>query len=154
MNRLIVYGVVFACFFSLSCEKETGNFFLRINPPSDTLISNLEVFDSFGPVLTDGEFHQVHEWLEISYVINDVLDYKIEDWDSTMILDEYYYQDVPIHEYLGEFEKGESDKYYSLEIKYISDFSDEPAYNQWLGYYFYYYYYYNYSELTYKSTSE
>jgi len=142
----LFFVIVFLCF---SCKKnEDGFFFLRIIPPSDTLIQNLEVFDANGPVAVDGQYHLVSEWAEIKYILNEVLQSQILDWNSTMYFDEYSYYDENFHEFMGEFEKSDEDKYYTLTINYILEISDEPYYNQWVGYYYIFYRYYDRSSLT------
>jgi hypothetical protein len=154
MNSNLKY-LIWICFiFFVSCKKENGLFYLRVIPPADTSITALEVFDALGKVPADGEYYPVTEWLEIKYILKDVLQNKIKDWDPTMYYDECDYYDELKHEFFGEFEKDEKDKYYTLRISYYAERSDEAIYNSWGKYYFWYYNYYDQSCLTFSYNKE
>ena len=154
MSRFIVFVLITLFFITVSCKKENGLFFLRVMPPTDTIISGLEVFDASGAVVVDGKYYPVSQRLEISYVLYDVVRYQIKDWNSTMIYNEFTYDDENIHEYLGEFEKDESDKYYTLIIDFNKERRDEPIYNQWADYYFYSFSYNDKSVVTFSYNKE
>jgi|GEM_PF-2774007 len=148
MGRTLLAAIITIMILQTSCKKENGIFYLRINAPADTSIKDLEVFDATGPVAVDGEFHQVTQYLEIKYKVSHAISSQIKDWDNTSPYDEFSYSDLTFHEYLGEFEKDEKDKYYSLEVNYRSWRDEDPIYNQWAEYYFYDYDYQDSSRLT------
>lgn len=148
MNKFLPLCFAMFLLAFVSCKKEEGLFFLRVIPPTDTLITGLEVFHAGGPVPVDGQYHPVSEWAEIKYTLSNVLQSQILDWDETMYFDEFVYYDENKHEYLGEFERSEKNTYYTLQIRYIVDKRDEPYYNQWVGYYYQFWDYLDNSQLT------
>ena len=154
MRRIVFALIIAAAILQVSCKKENGNFYLRVIPPADTCIANVQIFDANGPVTADGEYYPVSERLEVSYDLINVLLRRIKDWSDTMIYEEFSYTDLSFHEYLGEFEKDEKDKYYTLEIQYYGKADDEPLYNQWGHYYYYYYDYYDTTKLSWSYTKE
>lgn len=154
MGRIVFAAIIAAVILQVSCKKENGNFYLRVIPPTDSAISNVKVYDANGLVAPDGEYYQVSQRLELSYDINNVLLRQIKDWNDTMIYNEFTYTDLSFHEYLGEFEKDEKDKYYTLEIDYNGVADDELHYNQWGQYYYYYYDYYDTTKLTWSYIKE
>lgn len=137
-----------------SCKKEGGLYFLRVIPPADTSIKNLQVFDADGAVTVDGKFYQVNENLEIKYSVYHVISSQIKDWTDELIYPEFSYTNLNINEYLGEFEKREEDVYYTLTVGYECVKDEDPIRNAYTGYYFYSYDYYDRSVWTTSLTEE
>ncbi len=131
-----------------SCKKENGHTFLRIIPVIDTSITSLNVSDANGSLIIDGNYHEVNSRLELSYVLNNMVEYEEIGWTQEAVYDHYTYSDFAISKYFGEFEKLEDDRYYTLNISYISEKSD-PIYNNFTGYYFYSLQYYDKSKMIY-----
>ncbi|PKP23237.1 MAG: hypothetical protein CVU05_00320 [Bacteroidetes bacterium HGW-Bacteroidetes-21] len=142
----LVIIVLLTVFFS--CKKENGLCFLRVIPPADTTIKNLQIFDASGSIPVDGKFYQANEYVEIKYDLFHVVKYQIKDWTSELLYDEFDYTDLHIHEYMGEFEQREEDVYYTLTIKNLCVKDDEAILNSWTGYYFYVYDYFDRSHWT------
>jgi hypothetical protein len=143
----------FSCLICLTiffaCKKENGRFFLRVIIPTDTTIKQLAVSDANKSIPVDCSYYPVDKHLEISYVLSHVKTHQIINWTASMPWHEFDYEDVSIHEYLGEFEKDTKDKYYTLVVGYAFNQS-EPIYNKWAtpAYYFYSFDYFNQCNLT------
>ncbi len=133
-----------------SCKKENGRFFVRIIIPSDTTIKDLSVNDAIRSIPVDCTYYPAENNLEISYTLSHVMTSQIINWTSSMPWQEYDYQNVSIHEYLGELEKDSKDKYYTLTVGYTIRQSD-AIHNGWVtpAYDFYGFDYINHCNLTY-----
>ncbi len=149
MRNTILFLSFICILLFISCKKEEGRFFLRIIPATDSSITSLVVSDAQKNIQADSNFYPVEKHLKISYTLHQAVKYEIKDWTSSIPYNQYTYEDVSISEYLGEFEKGEKDKYYTLVISYRSDKGD-PILNTYAtpNYYFYAYDYYDESKLT------
>lgn len=140
--RFILFALLFISLSGgYSCQKQQGRVFLRVSPPIDTLITDLEVFADHVPVIIDSHYHQVSKNLEIRYTLPNVVKYQVKDWNPGMWESEYTYTTIQIHEYLGEFEKSEQDIYYTLQIAYKTEKS-RPLLNSYTKHYFYAFDYY------------
>jgi len=144
--------LIFTLIIFYGCKKEEGQVFLRVIQPADTNITSLTVSDANGTVPVDGNYHEVFNRIELSYVLKNMLKYEVLDWNPQMVYDQYTYSDYSINEYLGEFEKIKKDGYYTLNISYFENKSDaiysKPIYTQWGTFGDYYFYSYNYLDNT------
>jgi len=149
MIKAICFLLFISTLIITSCKKEEGRFFLRIIPPADSTISSLTVSDAQKTIQADSNYYPVEKYLKINYELHQAIKYEIKDWTSSIPYNQYTYEDVTIKEYLGEFEKREKDKYYTLIISYRID-KGEPILNTYANpsYYFYAYDYYDESKLT------
>lgn len=141
--------LILMLFLSISCKKENDNIFLRVIVPADTLITDINIKDAKGNILVDGSYYKTSEHLEISYTIKDVLVHEIKDWTPDMFQTQYDTSSIYINEYLGEFEKFNEDKYYTLTLSYTVSKSDpiyvKPYITQWGDFGNYYFYSYDYT---------
>lgn len=149
MKYVISFLSIILLILLQSCKKEEGRFFLRVIPPTDSTISSITISDAQKTIAIDSHFYQVEKYLKISYELHQAIKYEIKDWNSSIHYNQFTYENIVINEYLGEFEKGEKDKYYTLVLSYKIDKGD-PILNTYAtpNYYFYAYDYYDESKLT------
>jgi len=154
MNRflsLIAVFLVIGIIFS-SCQKEIGNNYLRVFIALEGSYENIILIDENDTILIDSQYHLVGTQLDLSYILpgrmfDSVINYTSELYPSPAV----NCTNVSVFRYFGELQKDESDRYYTLVLKY-KNYYNEPkrSYFSINGKYWYsiYIQYYDCSELS------
>lgn len=109
--------------FTSACHKERGTVYLRVYD-SIGIPSSKTVLTKGKEIPVDGTYYEANDWVGANIVLYDVVFDSITNWDPSMWLLQKTIINENMDSYYGEFERRETDSWYTLVLKYRLEKSD------------------------------